>query len=67
MFLKQNTVNYTFTFEIGWISDLWVGIHSLPVGPSKTDRNHPSALMSLMFFDFSLLMGMEEKTFFVFT
>lgn len=29
----------------------------------QIDTNHSSALMSLMFFDFSLLTGMEEKTF----
>lgn len=52
-----------FTFEMEWISNLWVGLRSLPVGPSKIDVDPPSASISLMLFDFSLLMDMEEKTF----
>jgi len=59
----QSGVNFILIFEIKWISNLWVVLHSLPVGPSKIDINHPSALISLMLFDFSLLTGMEEKTF----
>lgn len=38
---------------------------TLPVDPAKIDTNYPSALIPLMLFDFSLLIGMEEKTFLI--
>lgn len=49
---KQNWINFIFTFSTEQISSLWLGHHSLPLGTSRIDISHHSALIFWMFFDF---------------